>query len=727
MAKDTEKLIRQLSLISYLMAERRPVTALEIRRDVEGYSAMNEDAFARRFYADRAELESLGIQLTVDRPADAAAEQESYSLRPESFHLPAIEFTDTEHAALQTALHLLDGEFAYAEPLRLALQQITWGRPSPLRAPEQRSVALGITASAGGHELSARLAKVETAIFRQKTVTFDYYTMERDELGARRVDPYHLLFQGGEFYLLGNAHERQAIRVFRLSRIRGKVAYATKAEHDFRRPTDFDPRAYANRAEWQLGDQRGVAEILLSERIAWQIERHFGRYGEIRAATEGGAGEEGDREEGEGGAGDRIMLTGYAVPRMIVSWVLGLGEHARLLGPPELAEELARRLELLERRHTENPLDETGGEEDAERAGGAAAQAHATKTRRRRAVAHEGEESSEEPRRVEAAIRPERFARLVTLAGILIHAGRAGQRLAVAELQERLQLSEEELREDIDVLNVVNFGGGSYVLYAEILDTEEGEVIEVDPEPYSDNFDRPARLLPVEAKALIAAIDLLGEHIPEGSLASAREKIVAALGEDPMEQGLQVAHGGGDDPDVARRISRAIVEHRLIELDYYKENEDEFSHRRVEPYALVNGREGWYVASFDPARDDVRHFRLDRIKWAKVTDERFEPRPEVDPAAEVDGWMRTGEVQASRTARLWVSPERARWARESRRVVQERPDGSVVVELSFAGVQWLVREVLKEAGDAAVLEPEDAREAVLAAAVRLRAVPAGVG
>ena len=39
----------------------------------------------------------------------------------------------------------------------------------------------------------------------------------------------------------------------------------------------------------------------------------------------------------------------------------------------------------------------------------------------------------------------------------------------MADVQERLQLSEEELREDIDVLNVVNFGGGSYVLYAEIL------------------------------------------------------------------------------------------------------------------------------------------------------------------------------------------------------------------------------------------------------------------
>ena len=78
--------------------------------------------------------------------------------------------------------------------------------------------------------------------------------MERDAIGARKVDPYHLLFQGGQFYLLGRSHERDAMRVFRLSRIRGKVAYATKAEHDFKRPTDFDPRAYANRADWQFGE-----------------------------------------------------------------------------------------------------------------------------------------------------------------------------------------------------------------------------------------------------------------------------------------------------------------------------------------------------------------------------------------------------------------------------------------------------------------------------------------
>ena len=88
------------------------------------------------------------------------------------------------------------------------------------------------------------------------------------------------------------------------------------------------------------------------------------------------------------------------------------------------------------------------------------------------------------------------------------------------------------------MLNVVNFGAGSYVLYAEV---QEDGMIEVDPEAYGDSFARPARLLPVEAKALVAAIDLIGEHIPEGSLASVREKVVGALGEDPIREGLQVA------------------------------------------------------------------------------------------------------------------------------------------------------------------------------------------
>ena len=280
-------------------------------------------------------------------------------------------------------------------------------------------------------------------------------------------------------------------------------------------------------------------------------------------------------------------------------------------------------------------------------------------------------------------------------------------------MRESLQLTDPELREDIDLLNVVNFGGGSYVVYAEV----HGDEIEVDPEPYGDNFAKPARLLPLEAKALVAAIDLLGDHIPEGSLASAREKIVSALGRDPAVEGLQITTATGDDSEVAQVVSRAIAEHRLLELEYYKENEDEFTKRRVEPYQLLNGQEGWYVHSFDLERDAPRSFRLDRIRTATILDEEFEPREGIEP--DVHGWPRTGEVPASRAARVWISPERARWAREDRRVVEELRDGAVIVEVHYAGDDWLVREILKEAGDAVVLEPEEARLAVLDAAQAL--------
>ena len=150
---------------------------------------------------------------------------------------------------------------------------------------------------------------------------------------------------------------------------------------------------------------------------------------------------------------------------------------------------------------------------------------------------------------------------------MLIAAGRAGQRLPVDEVCDQLKMSPQELREDISVLNVVNFGGGAYVIYAEVLPSGE---IEVDPEPYSDTFDRPARLLPIEAKALVAAIDLLNLAQPE--LSTAREKVVEALGHDPVEEGLQITSPNVAD-DVAHTVERAVHESRLLKIEYWSAEE----------------------------------------------------------------------------------------------------------------------------------------------------------
>jgi proteasome accessory factor C len=431
----------------------------------------------------------------------------------------------------------------------------------------------------------------------------------------------------------------------------------------------------------------------VSSGVDWLVERHFGHVGTIVPV-----GEADDAPDGDG----IVFETPYSDRRLLVSWVLGLGERARILGPAELVEEVTERVRLVVERHS-GSLDISP-----------AVVAHAEVGM----VGGSGHESPGEGQR-ETPIRPERLARLMTLTGILVQAAREARKLDLPELCQTLQISAEELREDISVLNIVNFGGGNYVLYAEV----QGDQIEVDPEPYGDSFARPARLLPLEAKALVAAIDLLGEHLPEGSLASARAKVVTALGEDPAGGGLQMTSARGDDSEVARLVSQAVAERRLLQIDYYKENEDEFVGRRIEPYQLLNGREGWYVHCFDAERDAPRSFRLDRIRSAELLDETFEPRPGIEP--DVEGWPRTGEVPASRAARVWVAPERARWAREERAVIEELADGAVVVEVHYAGENWLTGEILKEAGDAAVLEPDDARRAVLEAAEALAGVVRG--
>ena len=283
----------------------------------------------------------------------------------------------------------------------------------------------------------------------------------------------------------------------------------------------------------------------------------------------------------------------------------------------------------------------------------------------------------------EAGIRPERFARLVTLATVLIAAGREGRRIPVAEVCEQLQISEQELREDISVLNVVNFGGGAYVIYAEVLPTGE---IEVDPEPYSDTFDRPARLLPIEANALVAAIDLIGARLAQGALASAREKIVAALGHDPVEEGLHVTSPTAED-----EITRAGRDRRA----------------RVAPAAdRILGRRtrtSSRTASSSPTRSSTarrpgtsppstpaRATTCATSGWTgsrapSCSTRRFERREDLDPVADVGGWPRTGEVEGSRTAHVWISPEQARWASEERTVLAELPDGAVIVEWALQG------------------------------------------
>ncbi|MBA3476217.1 MAG: WYL domain-containing protein, partial [Actinobacteria bacterium] len=271
MSHDTDKLIRQLSLVAFLMAERRPLTARDVKGNVEGYSEMSDEAFARRFYSDRAELIGLGVPLDSQR--DEFTGEELYTLRSENYFLDELELDDDELAALQTALYMLEGTFAYAEPLRLALQNLALGRPGFDDAPTETASRVQVRDADYSPEMAGRLSKLESAISKQRTIKFNYWSPRRDAVRERSLNPYALRRDRGTWYVVGEDLDSSDVRTFRVSRIRSDIRFATRRERDFRLPADFDVDAYRVGEDWQHGPVAGTARIEVNGDTAWWVHR----------------------------------------------------------------------------------------------------------------------------------------------------------------------------------------------------------------------------------------------------------------------------------------------------------------------------------------------------------------------------------------------------------------------------------------------------------------------
>jgi predicted DNA-binding transcriptional regulator YafY len=659
---DTDKLIRQLSLVAFLMAERRAVTAREIKGQVEGYQEMSDEAFARRFYSDRAELIALGVPLHSQR--DEYTGEELYTMRSERYFLPPLELTDDELAALQTCLYLLEGKFAYAEPLRLALQNLALGRPGFAEAPTDTAMRVEVLDPEYSVEMQGRLGKLEAAISKQRTVKFPYWSISRDEERERTVNPYALFADAGAWYVVGNDLDAGEERTFRVSRIRGEIRFATRRERDFRLPPEFDVDRYRGRPPWQIGDPVGEARIEVAGDTAWWVERTF------RTKVD-----------------DGVFATEYSSLPLLASWVLRQDGRAVPQAPDELRREAARGLRLVRERHEGVPMP-LASEVDG----------------------HAEQEVVDRPA---APLHPERFAVLQALLAYLLDrcGDNAEAEIAAQELLDDFKIgSLEELQEHLSLLNLVNFGGGCYAVYAEL----DGDTVRVDKELFGDTFRAPPRLTPLEARAIRLALEFVGPMIAADArtpLERVRSKLEETFGEFELAQTPEPQVQRAEE-DLVGTLSRGLRERRLVEIDYLKEGDEEVSTHLVEPYALERRLPYWYVHTWDRTRDAERSFRLDRMRSARLQRGHFDPREGFDPH----------EFRDARPARIWYSPEIARW--ELEKGAHRLADGSAVAERPVGSPEWLVGEILSYRGEAVVLEPPELRREI---ADRAKAVQRELG
>lgn len=270
--------------------------------------------------------------------------------------------------------------------------------------------------------------------------------------------------------------------------------------------------------------------------------------------------------------------------------------------------------------------------------------------------------------------------------------------VTLEELGRLFKVEPGALARDLDLLFMTGlppYGPGDLI----DVEIEEGRVwISM-----ADYFDRPIRLAPAEALSLyLKGTAFLGAPGLEeaDALKSALEKLRESLGDTFGDLTIEAGQGKPSGPLAV--VRRAVERRERLEIEYYVAGRDEIVTREIDPEHVYSALGNWYAVAWDQTRDAERMFRLDRIRSARPTGERFEPR----------GLMGAGRPLYSPSdrdipVRLRLGPA-ARWVAEYYEVEDETErDGDLEVTLPTTELTWVGKLALQAGPDLRILSPPE--------------------
>lgn len=269
------KLQRWTDLLAALLRRHAAVDFDTLRRDVPAYAdpTRKHEALMRMFERDKDELRALGVP--IETVADIDGNLSRYRLGSRDFYLPFLQLAHEkarpprrprgpgyqslpalafEPEELDAIAHAAQRVGALGDPelttaARRALRKLGHDLPLPNPGHDELIALEQVPAP----EL---LAALGDALRRRKRLRFSYRSMHRDAEDEREVEPYGLAFLSGHWYLVGRDAAADALRQFRVSRVRALSVNPQRAQSpDFTLPADFDLAAHTrSRQAWELGD-----------------------------------------------------------------------------------------------------------------------------------------------------------------------------------------------------------------------------------------------------------------------------------------------------------------------------------------------------------------------------------------------------------------------------------------------------------------------------------------
>jgi predicted DNA-binding transcriptional regulator YafY len=168
------------------------------------------------------------------------------------------------------------------------------------------------------------------------------------------------------------------------------------------------------------------------------------------------------------------------------------------------------------------------------------------------------------------------------------------------------------------------------------------------------------------------------------------------------------------DPDLFRRLGRAAIDRRRLEMTYFTAARGELTRRSCDPLHLRNHLGEWYLIAFDHRRGEVRDFMASRIREVSVTEEIFDWPAGFDLIAYLDSGFGMFRGSQPYLVEIEFDEYQARWLRERSAFHpteqrEELPDGRLRLRLTVTALDGVKRFVMQYGAHAQVLAPEELR------------------
>ena len=293
-----DRLERLTSLIALLLSTVEPLTIEQISDRLPGLWPTDPENRRATFERDKRLLRDEGVPVeTVMLPGEGG--RSGYRIDPRLYSLPDLELDADERAALDLCVAIGRFETSWGE-------QALWKLGADVG--DRAEVALAVAHLPTSNEV----ATLYDALRVQAPVRFRYHQEDRT------VDPYQLVARGGAWYLIGRDHARGEQRTFRLDRFESTISVGDPGSYE--RPEPIDARGRLPDDAMQMGGGAPVdVEVLVDHGHAAKARVELGTSAQFI-----------ERDDG--------VLARFSVRNrdFFRSWLFSFGEHAVVLGPPDV-------------------------------------------------------------------------------------------------------------------------------------------------------------------------------------------------------------------------------------------------------------------------------------------------------------------------------------------------------------------------------------------------------